>query len=292
MKFDDFYLIVSGSEYWKNKTMSKIKIGIIGCLGRMGKALTAETLDHPDTVLIGGTEMADSPHIDELIQHPNTGVKTDICISKDAEGLIKNADVILDFTCPTATIMHCALAEKFDTAMVIGTTGLSNDDEKSITESSNKAPIVYASNYSLGVNLLFYLTRKAAGILGDDFDIEICETHHRDKIDAPSGTALSLGHEAAKGRNAILENITAPIRDGIGEKRVKGEIGFAALRGGNVAGDHTVHFFANDEQIELTHKASDRSIFARGALKAAIWVHSKKRGLFDMSDVLELDKTD
>ena len=254
----------------------------------MGKALTAETLNHPDAVLTGGTEMAESSEIGHLIKHPNTGDETSITITTDAEELIQKSDVVLDFTCPTATIIHCAHAEKYGTAMIIGTTGLSDDDDAKVAKSAEKAPIVYASNYSLGVNLLFHLTRKAAGILGEDFDIEICETHHRDKIDAPSGTALSLGKEAALGRGKNLEDMTAPVRDGIGEKRKSGDIGFTSLRGGNVAGDHAVSFLANDEQITLTHKAGDRAIFARGALKAAIWINGKKNGLYDMADVLGL----
>lgn len=256
----------------------------------MGKALTAATLDHPSALLVGGTEMADNPKVGSNIVHPDNGNETDVTITADAEHLIKVSDVVLDFTCPTATILHAALAEKHKTPMVIGTTGLSADDEMKITSAAISNALVYASNYSAGVNLLFYLTRKAANILDDDFDIEIVEMHHRDKIDAPSGTALSLGKEAASGRGKDLEASMDKARDGISEVRQKGNIGFASLRGGNVAGEHTVSFNADDERIELTHKAGNRAIFARGAVKAALWVNNKNEGLYDMFDVLGLDK--
>lgn len=270
--------------------MSRVKIGILGCLGRMGKALTAATLEHPNARLIGGTEMAENPSIGTKIIHPNTGKETDVTVSTDAEGLIKISDVVLDFTCPTATILHAALAEKHNTPMVIGTTGLSGEDETKIANTVSRNALVYASNYSAGVNLLFYLTRKAASILDEDFDIEIVEIHHRDKIDAPSGTALSLGKEAASGRGKNLEAVMDKARDGTSEVRKKGNIGFASLRGGNVAGEHTVSFNADDERIELTHKAGNRAIFARGAVKAALWVNDKEPGLYDMFDVLGLEK--
>ena len=269
--------------------MSRVKIGILGCLGRMGKALTAATLDHPGALLVGGTEMADNPKIGAKIIHPNTGVETNVTITADAKQLMEVSDVVLDFTCPTATLLHTAYAKKNKTPMVIGTTGLNADEEVKINNASCENALVYASNYSAGVNLLFYLTRKTASILDEDFDIEIFEMHHRDKIDAPSGTALSLGKEAAQGRGKDLDTIIDKARDGISEVRQKGNIGFASLRGGNVAGEHTVSFNADDERIELTHKAGDRAIFARGAVKAALWVNDKDAGLYDMFDVLGLN---
>lgn len=268
--------------------MSQIKIGIIGCLGRMGKALTAATLEGNNTVLIGGTEMSGNPEVGKFIKHPETGEMTDVKITSNSEELIKSSDVVIDFTCPTASILHASLAEKYDTSLVIGTTGLTDTDENTIKKTTDNNAIVYASNFSTGVNLLFYLTRKAANILDDNFDIEIVEMHHRDKVDAPSGTALSLGNEAATGRGKTLTEIMDKPRDGIGEPRKKGNIGFSSLRGGNVAGEHTVSFNADDERIELIHKAGDRAIFARGAIKAALWVHGKKPGLYNMFDVLGL----
>ena len=270
--------------------MPQIKIGITGCLGRMGKALTAAVLDNCDTVLVGGTEMATHPEIGKFIRHPMSSDQTDVKITSDSEELILAADVILDFTCPTATKLHATLAEKNGTAIVIGTTGLNSDDEAVIKATSKSNTVVYASNYSTGVNLLFYLTRQAASVLDDEFDIEILEMHHRDKVDAPSGTALSLGIEAALGRNVKLTEVMDAARDGISERRKTGNIGFASLRGGNVAGEHTVSFSADDERIEIIHKAGDRIIFARGAVKAALWVYQQKAGLYDMFDVLGLPK--
>lgn len=270
--------------------MPKIKIGILGCQGRMGKALTTATLEHDAAILSGGTEMVGNPLIGSYIKHPETGEQTDIKITSDAEDVIRNSDVVLDFTCPTASLIHASLAEKHKTSMVIGTTGMSSSDENELKKSSGNTAIVYASNFSTGVNLLFYLTKLASSILDEEFDIEIFEIHHRDKVDAPSGTALSLGHEAATGRGKELKDIMTPARDGIGKAREKGSIGFASLRGGNIAGEHTVSFNANDERIELTHKAGNRVIFARGAVKAALWVYGQKPGLYNMADVLGLDK--
>ncbi len=269
--------------------MSLVKIGIVGCLGRMGLVLTAETLNHKETVLVGGTEMPGNPKIDQLIRHPHTGEETSTKISSDTESIFKNSDVVFDFTCPTATVMHSSLASKHGTKLVIGTTGLSPEDVEAIKLASKKTAIIYASNYSLGINLLFHLTRKAASILGEDFDIEIHETHHRYKVDAPSGTALSLGQEAAVGRNKKFEDIKRDTYYGINHSREKGTIGFSSSRGGNVAGDHIVSFMADDERVELAHKATNRSIFARGALHAAIWINNKQAGLYDMGDVLGLN---
>ena len=270
--------------------MSLVKVGIIGCRGRMGRALTEAILEEKNALLVGGTEMSGNPDVGEYIKHPKTGELTDVKITSDSEELIKISDVVLDFTCPTASILHASIATKYDTSLIIGTTGLTGADEDNIRKTTNNNAIVYASNFSTGVNLLFYLTREAAGVLDEDFDIEITETHHRDKVDAPSGTALSLGKEAAGGRGKNLADIIEQPRSGISEPRRKGNIGVSSLRGGNVAGEHTVSFNADDERIELTHKAGDRIIFARGAIKAAIWVHGKEPGLYDMFDVLGLSK--
>jgi len=270
--------------------MSKITIGVVGCGGRMGQMLVGTILDQQQVRLSGGTERHDSPQIGQIIRHPVTGVNTDLKITADAEALFKNSDVIIDFTCPTATVLHTGYAAKYNTVHIIGTTGMTAEDEKALHVSAQSVPVVYASNFSLGVNLLLYLTRKAASMLGEDYDIEILEMHHRHKLDAPSGTALSLGKEAAKGRAVDLDQVADKIRDGVTGERRRGDIGFAVLRGGNVAGEHTVSFSADDERIELTHKAGDRMIFARGAVKAAIWATEQKPGLYDMADVLGLPK--
>ncbi|MFC7048505.1 4-hydroxy-tetrahydrodipicolinate reductase [Emcibacter nanhaiensis] len=270
--------------------MSEIRIGIVGCGGRMGQALVREVLDSEQASLSGGTERHDSPLIGSPIRHPASGEDTGLKISDNAENLFKISDIVIDFTCPTATRLHCSYAEKYDTAHIVGTTGMTEEDERAVNTAAEFVPVIYASNFSLGVNLLFYLTRQAAHMLDEDFDIEILEMHHRHKVDAPSGTALSLGRAAAQGRGVNLDDVADKVRDGITGERRRGDIGFAVLRGGNVAGEHTVSFNAYDERVELTHKATDRAIFARGALKAALWAFGRQAGLYDMFDVLGLDK--
>lgn len=270
--------------------MAQIKIGIVGCGGRMGQALIGAVLDHPQAMLSGGTERHDSPHIGQAIRHPITAAATDLSITGDAEGLFKISDVVIDFTCPTATVLHASYAAKHGTIHIAGTTGMTAEDEKSLHQAAKSVAVVYASNFSLGVNLLFYLTRKAASLLDEDYDIEVLEMHHRHKVDAPSGTALSLGKEAAAGRGVELDKVADKGRDGITGERQQGDIGFAVLRGGNVAGEHTVSFNAYDERIELSHKAGDRAIFARGAVKAALWAVNQDAALYDMFDVLGLPK--
>jgi len=270
--------------------MTRIKIGIVGCGGRMGQSLIGAVLDQEKACLSGGTERHDSPDIGQAIRHPVTGIDTGLTVTADAKTLFKDSDVVVDFTCPTATVLHSGFAAKYSTVHIVGTTGMSHEDEKILQTTAKSVAIVYATNFSLGVNLLFYLTRKAAQMLDDDFDIEILEMHHRHKVDAPSGTALTLGHQAAKGRAVVLENIWDKVRDGITGERTRGNIGFATLRGGNVAGDHTVSFNGDDERIELSHKAGNRTIFARGAVKAALWATEQKSGLYDMFDVLGLPK--
>lgn len=272
------------------KIMTQVKIGVVGCSGRMGQTLVGAILDQEEASLSGGTERHDSPHMGQTIRHPITGIDTDLVVTADAEALFRNSDVVIDFTCPTATVLHANYAAKHDTIHIAGTTGMTSGEEKALHTASESVVVVYASNFSLGVNLLFYLTRKAASMLDEDFDIEILEMHHRHKVDAPSGTALSLGEQAAKGRGVDLDQVADRGRDGITGERKRGNIGFAVLRGGNVAGEHTVSFNAADERIELSHKAGDRAIFARGAVKAALWATTQRPGLYDMFDVLGLPK--
>jgi len=268
----------------------KIKIGVVGCAGRMGQILIGSILDQDKAQLSGGTERQDSPHMGQAIRHPVTGIETGLMVTDDAEALFKNSDAVLDFTCPTATVRHSSFAATHGTAHIIGTTGMTADEEAALEKAAKSVAVVYASNFSLGVNLLFYLTRQAARLLDEDFDIEILEMHHRHKVDAPSGTALGLGKEAAKGRQVDLDHVSDRGRDGVTGERQRGHIGFAVLRGGNVAGEHTVSFNGDDERIELTHKAGDRAIFARGAVKAALWAAVQGAGLYDMCDVLGLPR--
>jgi 4-hydroxy-tetrahydrodipicolinate reductase len=202
--------------------------------------------------------------------------------------LVLAADGILDFTIPAATVKLAALAAETKIAHIIGTTGLSAEDDAKIAEAAKRTAIMKSGNMSLGVNLLAVLTKRVAQALDEEFDIEIVEMHHNKKIDAPSGTALLLGAAAAQGRGIDLGVRSERGRDGETGARKRGAIGFASLRGGNVAGEHSVIFAGADERIELTHKATDRMIFARGALKAAKWVHGRAPGLYSMLDVLGL----
>ena len=208
--------------------------------------------------------------------------------SSDLWSLSANADGILDFTVPAATIANVAIAAERRLVHVIGTTGLSSSDDAVIKSVTSRATVVKSGNMSLGVNLLAALVKRVAQSLDEGFDIEILEMHHRAKIDAPSGTALLLGEAAAEGRKIALDEHSARGRDGQTGARLSGDIGFASLRGGTVTGDHSVVFAGPYERIELSHRAEDRMIFAHGALKAAMWAHGKKPGLYSMSDVLGL----
>jgi 4-hydroxy-tetrahydrodipicolinate reductase len=209
-------------------------------------------------------------------------------VVSDAMTVLKDADAVIDFTAPAATIAMAQMAGQTGTVHVIGTTGLSDDELAQIKAASANATIVRAGNMSLGVNLLVQLTKKVAAALDEDFDIEVVEAHHRHKVDAPSGTALMLGEAAAEGRGVALADVKDSGRDGITGARKRGDIGFAAIRGGDVVGEHDVIFAADGERIVLRHLATDRAIFARGALKAAIWGQGKASGEYDMLDVLGL----
>ena len=198
------------------------------------------------------------------------------------------ADVVIDFTVPAATATHAAMAAQAGTAMVIGTTGLSAEQQAAVDAAAAKVPVVQAGNMSLGVNLLVGLAKQAAAILGPDYDIEVVEMHHKHKIDAPSGTALMLGKAAAEGRGIDHDASAVMSREGHTGPRPDGTIGYATLRGGDVVGDHTVIFAGPAERIELTHRAGGRDIFARGAVRAALWCEGKAPGLYSMRDVLGL----
>lgn len=264
-----------------------MKIGIVGCAGRMGRMLVQEVLHTDGVALGGGTETArDFIGVDlgTLVGAKALGVT----VGDDAKALFEACDAVIDFTVPVATKKHADLAAATGTGLVIGTTGLDDGVRAAITAAARKAPVVQAPNMSAGVNVLLALTEKLAGVLGPDYDIEIVEMHHRHKVDAPSGTALGLGEAAAKGRGVALDTVACKARDGQIGARPRGEIGFATLRGGDVVGDHTVVFAADGERIEITHKASSREIFARGAVRAALWTKARAPGLYSMRDVLGL----
>jgi 4-hydroxy-tetrahydrodipicolinate reductase len=238
---------------------------ITGSKGRMGQALVACAAKIPDLQIIGQVDKDD-----------------------DLRSVIEKCDVVIDFSLHSATPQVAELCAAHKKALVIGTTGHSDAEQTKIKEQKTKVPIVWSSNYSTGVNTLFWLTRKAAEILGPAFDLEVVEMHHRLKKDAPSGTAKSLAEILAVVRNEQLEKVARHGRVGIVGERTTQEIGIHSIRGGDVVGDHTVIFANTGERLELTHKASSRDTFANGALRAAQWVVKQKPGIYDMQDVLGL----
>lgn len=267
-----------------------MKIAIVGCAGRMGRMLLKHVQAAEDCTLSGGTERSDSPHLGADLGVLAGGEPLGIAASDDVEAVFREADAVIDFTAPAATAHHAGIAARTGTALIVGTTGMQAEHLDALAEAARRVAIVQAPNMSVGVNLLFALTEKVAATLGIDYDIEIVEMHHRHKVDAPSGTALGLGQAAARGRDVELETVYEAVRDGHTGARKAGNIGFATLRGGDVVGDHTVLFAGEGERIELTHKASDRSIFAKGAIRAALWCADRKPGLYSMRDMLGLSE--
>jgi 4-hydroxy-tetrahydrodipicolinate reductase len=268
--------------------MSDMRLIVAGAGGRMGRALTRVIAEAPGAILSGALEAPGSELLGKdagvLAGLPPNGV----LLSADLWSLSAGADGILDFTVPRATIANVAIAAERGLIHIIGTTGLSSSDDAVIQSVTSRAIVVKSGNMSLGVNLLAALVKRVAQSLDQDFDIEILEMHHRAKIDAPSGTALMLGEAAAAGRGIALAQHSARGRDGQTGARKRGDIGFASLRGGSVTGDHSVIFSGAMERIELTHRAEDRTMFAQGAIKAALWARGKKPGLYSMADVLGL----
>jgi 4-hydroxy-tetrahydrodipicolinate reductase len=264
-----------------------LKLAIAGAGGRMGRVLTRIVSETKGCVIAGGLEHSASPHLGQDMGVLSGIVSLGVLISADANVALKNVDGIIDFTVPQATLE--LLNHTKGKIHVIGTTGFDEAGMDLIRVASKSTVIMKTGNYSLGVNILENLVKKVAAALGDDFDIEVLEMHHKHKIDAPSGTALLLGQAAAYGRQINLKQHSVRSRDGHTGARVAGDIGFATLRGGSVVGDHTVMFAGASERIELSHKAESRDIFAYGAVKAAQWCKGQAYGLYNMNDVLGLD---
>lgn len=265
-----------------------MKIGIIGAAGRMGRVLVQEVLRHPACILSGGCDRKESPFIGKDLGILTSGEPCGMTLHADLEQLIKASDAVIDFTSPEATLATAALTAKHQVAHIIGTTGLSDTQFKQLKKFAEQTAIVWSSNMSIGVTLLHAITEQVAKLLGTDYDIEILEMHHRHKKDAPSGTAITLGQAAAKGRGVEFSNVARYSREGIVGERPEGEIGFATLRGGSVIGDHTVIFASDEDRIELTHKSSSRFIYAKGAIRACLWTKGKQPGLYSIKDVLSL----
>lgn len=266
--------------------MADMRLVVVGAGGRMGRMLVKTVAETEGAVLAAAIGRAGSPLLGkdagELAGIGALGVP----LTDDPLAAFIKADGVLDFTAPAATVGYAGLAAQARIVHVVGTTGLSDDDLARLQAAARHALIVRSGNMSLGVNLLAALVRRVARTLGEDFDIEILEMHHRMKVDAPSGTALLLGEAAAEGRAVALKERSVRVRDGHTGPRNPGDIGFATLRGGTVVGDHSVIFAGPGERIELAHRAEDRGIFARGAVRAALWGRGRKPGLYSMADVL------
>ncbi|MEK1940562.1 MAG: 4-hydroxy-tetrahydrodipicolinate reductase [Pseudomonas sp.] len=264
------------------------RIAVVGAAGRMGKTLIeaiqqaegsklTAAVDRPDSSLIGAD-------VGELAGLGKLGVQ----LAGNLADVVDQFDVLIDFTHPTVTLKNLDVCRKAGKAMVIGTTGFSVEEKQLLAQVGKEIPIVFAANFSVGVNLCLKLLDTAARVLGDDVDIEILEAHHRHKVDAPSGTAVRMGEVVAKALGRDLEKVAVYGREGQTGARQRETIGFATVRAGDVVGDHTVLFAADGERVEITHKASSRMTFARGAVRSALWLDGKAAGLYDMQDVLDL----
>ena len=266
-----------------------LRIVIVGASGKMGQTLIQEVSKSPDLLLTG---TIDQPSCAILGMDAGAlfGIKTDVIISDDFESIIKKGDCVIDFTRPEASMNYLEVCIKNNIKYVLGTTGFSDEEKTKISQASKHIPICFAPNMSVGVNLLVSLVEVATKVLHEDYDMEIIESHHSEKIDAPSGTALRLGEAVAKAAKLNLQESSVFQREGKMNKRKKNEIGFSTIRAGDIVGDHTVLYAGDGERIELTHKAGSRSTFAIGAIKAVKFLSTHSVGLFDMMDVLNLKK--
>jgi 4-hydroxy-tetrahydrodipicolinate reductase len=268
--------------------MADMRLVVVGAAGRMGRMLVKAIAETDGVVLSGAIEQKGSVALGTdaglLAAVGNSGVS----VTDEPRKALQGADGILEFSSPAASVAHAAMAAEARIVHIVGTTGLSESDLGKLKIAAKTARIVQSGNMSLGVNLLAALTKRVAASLGENFDIEILEMHHKMKVDAPSGTALMLGEAAAAGRKVDLAQRSARGRDGHTGEREPGDIGFASLRGGTVVGEHSVVFAGPSERLELAHRAEDRAIFAHGALKAALWAREQKPGFYSMADVLGL----
>lgn len=265
-----------------------IRLVVAGAAGKMGGRIIALAKDYSDLKLIGAFERKGHESVGKDVGEIVGMGKMNILVNDDLENIIGNADVVISFTSPEASLEHLNIVSRRKKAIVIGTTGFSKGELQTIKDMSQSVPIVLAPNMSVGVNLLFKVLKDVARVLGDDFDIEIIESHHRLKKDAPSGTALKIAQVIAEATERNLDEVAIYARKGIIGERTKKEIGIQTIRAGDIVGEHTILFGGLGERIEITHKASSRDTFARGALKASIWISNKPAGLYDMMDVLGL----
>jgi 4-hydroxy-tetrahydrodipicolinate reductase len=268
--------------------MRKIAVGVVGVGGRMGMMTLKVIIEDPLANIAGGVVRTGSPMVGVDLGTIAGGDQFGIQVTDQLLEVFSKSDVVIDFSLPDAGAKIIEAALTTSTPLVVGTTGLTKTQEQALMDTSKMIPLVYASNTSLGINLLFALVEQISRALPADFDIEVLDFHHNKKIDSPSGTALSLGHAAARGRDSNFDAVAKLSREGEVGRRKEGEIGFAALRGGNVIGEHSVIFAGAGERIEVAHKTSGREIYASGALRAAHWVYQQSCGFYTMRDVLGL----
>jgi len=268
--------------------MAETRIGVIGCGGRMGRMLIADIVATEGCGLSGGVARPGGASLGQDLGELAGIGRIGLAAAEDVRQLLRDSDVAIEFTAPEATVTHAALAAELGRPIVIGTTGLSGEQETAIRRTAERVPVVWAANTSLGINLLFGLVEQVAARLGPEWDIEILEMHHRGKVDAPSGTALALGRAAASARGVAFDEVAQRGRDGITGPRPAGAIGFAALRGGDNIGEHHVIFAGIGERLELVHRATNRAIYAKGAVRAARWLVGRPPGLYGMKEVLGL----
>jgi 4-hydroxy-tetrahydrodipicolinate reductase len=263
------------------------RIAVVGAAGRMGKTLI-EAIGQTDARLTAAVDRPDSSLIGADAGELAALGKLGVALSGDLATVLEQFDVLIDFTHPSVTLRNLALCRQAGKAMIIGTTGFSAEEKQLLAEAGKEIPIVFAANFSVGVNLCLKLLDTAARVLGDEVDIEIIEAHHRHKVDAPSGTALRMGEVVAQALGRDLAEVAVYGREGQTGARERQTIGFATVRAGDVVGDHTVLFAGDGERVEITHKASSRMTFAKGAVRAALWLEGREAGLYDMQDVLDL----
>jgi 4-hydroxy-tetrahydrodipicolinate reductase len=267
--------------------MERVGIAVVGAGGRMGRMLVRAVAETPGARLSGATERPGHPWIGRDLGEALGGPPSGVVVEADPLEVFARSQAVLDFTAPAATLLHAELAAQARLTLVVGTTGLEREHLERLAAAARHAVIVRAGNMSVGVNVLTVLARRIAAVLGPDYDVEIVEMHHRGKVDAPSGTALMLGEAVAAGRRVNLADASERGRDGVGA-RAEGAIGFASLRGGDVVGEHEVIFAGPGERVVLRHVASDRMLFARGAVRAALWGQHQEPGQYNMIDVLGL----
>jgi 4-hydroxy-tetrahydrodipicolinate reductase len=267
-----------------------LKVAVLGAAGRMGRAVLSCIFEADDLKLVGAVTEAGDAELGRDAGELAGAAAAGVPLTDERSQGLHTAQVAIDFTLPSVAEANLRACAEYGTALVIGTTGLEARQHQAMEKAAHEIPIVYARNMSLGVNVFIELVGRAARALGDGYDVEIAETHHRHKVDAPSGTALALGERVAAARGRKLADLAVYARQGRTGPRVPGTIGFAVTRGGNVVGEHAVRFIGAEEEVEFSHRAADRKTFARGALHAARWAAAQAPGLYSMADVLGLSR--